>query len=143
MRSKTWFFNSTLFRKNLTRFWPIWALYGAIWTLLLPANVFITHMEGLRSGIVQLDQLRRIADRHVLTYTAEVGVLLAFAFGLLAAMAVFSYLYNPRSAGLMHTLPIRREGLFLTNWLSGYCFLLFPHPLLLLILRSYCYFIDC
>lgn len=134
MRSKTWFFNSTLFRKNLTRFWPIWALYGAIWTLLLPANVFITHMEGLRSGIVQLDQLRRIADRHVLTYTAEVGVLLAFAFGLLAAMAVFSYLYNPRSAGLMHTLPIRREGLFLTNWLSGYCFLLFPHLVVALLL---------
>lgn len=134
MRSKTWFFNPTLFRKNLTRFWPIWALYGAIWTLLLPANVFITHMEGLRSGVPRLEQLQRIADRYVLTYTAEIGVLLAFAFGLLSAMAVFSYLYNTRSAGLMHTLPIRREGLFLTSWLSGYCFLLFPHLAVALLL---------
>ena len=134
MRSKTSLFNPTLFRKNLTRFWPIWGVYALIWILLLPANVFITHMNALRHGMSQLDLLHRIADRYVLTYTAEVGVLLAFAFGLLAAMAVFSYLYNARSAGLMHTLPIRREGLFLTNWLSGYCFLLFPHLLLALLL---------
>ena len=25
MQSKTSFFNGTLFRKNLTRFWPLWA----------------------------------------------------------------------------------------------------------------------
>lgn len=134
MRSKTWFFNPTLFRKNLTRFWPIWAIYGAIWTLLLPAHVFTTQVEVLRSGVPQLERLQRIADRYVLTYTAEAGVLLAFVFGLLSAMAVFSYLYNARAAGLMHTLPIRREGLFLTNWLSGYCFLLLPHLAVALLL---------
>ena len=40
-------------------------------------------------------------------------------YAVLCAMAVWSYLYNARSVGLMHTLPIRREGLFLTNFLSG------------------------
>lgn len=50
---------------------------------------------------------------------------MALIFGLLSAMAVFSYLYNSRSVGLMHTLPLKREGLFLTNYLSGLsCFLL-------------------
>ena len=32
MQSKTSYFNATLFRKNLTRFWPLWGLaagYGA------------------------------------------------------------------------------------------------------------------
>ena len=29
LRPHAWF-SPTLFRKNLTRFWPIWALYGAV-----------------------------------------------------------------------------------------------------------------
>ena len=35
MRSATSYFNFTLFRKNLSRFWPIWGLYGLIWLVLL------------------------------------------------------------------------------------------------------------
>lgn len=127
MRSKTSYFNPTLFRKNLTRFWPIWAVYTVIWTMLLPVPIFIDHMENVRRGIFYRDYLQRIADNFILTYTSDSGVILALIFGLLSAIAVFSYLYNSRSAGLMHTLPIRREGLFLTNWLSGYCFMLLPH----------------
>lgn len=124
MQSKTSYFNKTLFLKNLTRFWPIWAVYTAIWSLMLPIPMFISHMEELQYGAS--GYTRRLVER-MLNSTGDVGVLLAFFFGLLAAMSVFSYLYNSRSAGLMHTLPIRREGLFLTNWLSGYCFLLLPH----------------
>ncbi len=29
MRSGTSYFNSTLYRKTMGRFWPLWALYGA------------------------------------------------------------------------------------------------------------------
>ena len=47
--------------------------------------------------------------------------------GLLCAMAVFSYLYASRSVGMLHALPLRREGLFLTNYLSGLLFLLLPN----------------
>ena len=36
-------------------------------------------------------------------------------YAALCALAVWSYLYSARSVGLMHTLPIRREGIFLTN----------------------------
>ena len=38
MRSGTSFFNSTLYRKTMTRFWPLWALYGVIWAFLIPLN---------------------------------------------------------------------------------------------------------
>ena len=48
-------------------------------------------------------------------------------YAALCAMAVWSYLYNARSVGLMHTLPIRREGLFLTNFLSGLSMTLIPY----------------
>ena len=33
MQSKTSYFNATLFRKNLTRFWPLWGLASFIGAL--------------------------------------------------------------------------------------------------------------
>ena len=39
---------------------------------------------------------------------------------------MWSYLYSARSVGLLHTLPIRREGLFLTSFLSGLAMMLIP-----------------
>ena len=41
MRSATSYFNFTLFRKNLSRFWPIWGLYGLLWLMLLPVNILV------------------------------------------------------------------------------------------------------
>jgi len=40
---------------------------------------------------------------------------------------VWSYLYNHRSVSLMHTLPIRRSGLFVTNFLSGMAMMIIPY----------------
>ena len=42
MLSKTSYFNATLFRKNLTRFWPLWGMasfFGAIFPLALLVQV--------------------------------------------------------------------------------------------------------
>lgn len=125
-------FNPTLFGKNLTRFWPIWTLYSLIWLFTLPIEMFVEHMNQLGRG-GSLTYLCRMANKTILTLTADLGILLAFVFGVLAAMAVFSYLYNARAAGLMHTLPIRRGGLFLTSYLSGLTFLLGPHLLVALL----------
>ncbi len=124
MQSKTSYFNKTLFFKNITRFWPIWTVYTAIWTFSLPLNFFLQKINLMRYGGT-LENLQRDADN--LLNTTVPGVLCSAVFGILIAMAVFSYLYNTRATGFMHTLPIRREGLFLTNWLSGYCFLLVPN----------------
>ena len=71
-------------------------------------------------------------ERYVLN-TLSVGIVLNAFFGLFCAMAVFSYLYNAKSAGMLHALPVRREGLFLTNWLSGFTFLAVPNAAIFLI----------
>lgn len=49
-------------------------------------------------------------------------------------MALFSYLYQSRSACMIHSLPIRREGLFLTNYISGLLFFAVPHTAVALLL---------
>lgn len=45
MRSGTSFFNTALFRKTFLRFWPIWALYTAGWTLVLPLRLWADAMR--------------------------------------------------------------------------------------------------
>ena len=52
---------------------------------------------------------------------------ISIVYAILCAMAVWSYLYNARSVGMMHTLPIRREGLFVTNVLSGLTMMAIPY----------------
>ena len=39
MRSGTSYFNPTLYRKTMLRFWPLWALYGLLWLFALPLNL--------------------------------------------------------------------------------------------------------
>lgn len=121
-------FHPTLLRKNLTRFWPIWALYGVIWGFLMPV-VLLTSYQYPSSmsvmGAFELSGAQYFSRCHVLQILSA-SVPLGLVFGIVAAMAVFSYLYQGRSVGLLHALPIRREGLFLTNYLSGLCFFALP-----------------
>ena len=119
MRSATSYFNFTLFRKNLSRFWPIWGLYGLIWLVLLPIGLLTDgdYLTLARARLIPLQYLDGMST----------ALFLAAGFGILCAMAVFSYLYSSRSVGLLHALPMRREGLFLTNYLSGLAFLVLPN----------------
>ena len=122
--SKSWFY-PTLWKKNMARFWPVWALYGLVWLVALPLNLMTNYRGGGNwSG---LDEgANHFANYTVLEYAGELSVILSVGFAILAAMAVFSYLYQSRSVGMLHALPVKREGLFLTNYLSGLSFLLLP-----------------
>ena len=120
MQSKTSCFNGTLFRKNLTRFWPLWGLASFIGALF-PLAVLL---DMVHRGWNVLS-----APEFTGMYYDAVSVVpvINLVYAALCAMAVWSYLYNARSVGLMHTLPIRREGLFLTNFLSGFSMTLIPY----------------
>lgn len=119
MRSGTSYFNRTLLGKNLARFWPIWGLYTLIWVVLIPVSILAQRLYWDTVNARALP-LRLIGGD-------SAALLLCFLFGILAAMAVFSYLYSARSVGMLHALPMRREGLFLTNYLSGLAFLIIPN----------------
>ena len=122
MRLKTSWFNPTLYRKNLTRFWPIWGAYGLIWLLALPGMLFSAWSRGEMNDDFVLYNI----DSLVMSEGTEFGLVLAFFFSCAAALAVFSYLYQHRSSVAMHAFPLRRECMFLTNYLSGLSFFVFP-----------------
>lgn len=126
MQSKTSFskyFNATLFRRNLTRFWPLWGMasfVGSLFPLALLVQLLRREHFYLWDNPLDFTELYY----NVAAYGVPI---LSLLYAVLCAMLVWSYLYNSRSVGLMHTLPIRREGLFFTNFLSGMAMMLIPY----------------
>ena len=121
MPLKTSFFNPTLFKKNLSRSWPLWGGVTAVGSLLpLYLLLALNNQEYVhfdREAFVQF------------LYEAAVYFLPVFTacYAILVAMFVWSYLHNARSVGMMHSLAIDRKGLFVTNTLSGLAMLLIPY----------------
>jgi len=126
MASGTSYFNGTLYCKAMSRFWPLWALWGVIWLFAIPLMMLNEYFNDLqRSGLASAQyDLASYAGQ--LPECLQLGLWLAIFFAVLCAMAVFGYLYNTRSACMMHALPVRREGLFITQYLAGLSFLLLP-----------------
>ena len=123
MQSKTSFFNGTLFRKNLTRFWPLWG--GASFLGSLFPLAMLLQLVRDRGYFLAGDPLEFAnAYYNVVAYAVPI---LSLLYAILCAMTVWSYLYNARSVGLMHTLPITRRGLFVTNFLSGMAMMVLPY----------------
>lgn len=111
MKSRTKFFDRGIARNFLRRFWPLWTGYLVLILLLLPAAL-PNNLRYVTEG------LRPVLDRTVLE-SGRSMVGLAFFVGVAVAMAMFHYLYQTRSCSLMHSLPLRRETLFFTAYLTG------------------------
>ena len=129
MLSKRSFFNRTLFRKNLTRYWPLWgtaALLGCLPPLYLLLGLLSLQKQYSTAGPITAATAAEFASI-LYAVTEEVVPVIAFFYAILAAMAVWGYLFSPRSVGLMHALPIDRTALFVTGTLSGLAMLLIPY----------------
>ena len=121
MQLKISCFNPTLFRKNLSRFWPLWGMTSFV-GVLFPLVMFMEFSRGSRIDSMEMREV-------YFNMSAYAVPLISLFYAVLCALAVWNYLYHPRSVGLMHTLPIRREGLFLTNFLSGMAMMLIPYAI--------------
>lgn len=121
MPSKRSSFNWTLFKKDLSRFWPLWGgvtLAGC----LIPLYLLLELMS--RTSPVKdlsLDFVR-------LLYGAVTAFAPAFilCYAILCAMVVWSYLCSARSVGMMHALPVDRRCLYLTGTMAGLAMLVIP-----------------
>ncbi len=117
-------FYPALWKKNMARFWPIWAVYALGWLVALPLSILL---NGRGSGDVGgMPYIQHFVQSVARELAGLPTVATTVCFSILAAMAVFSYLYNNRSVAFFHALPLRREDLFLTNYLSGLSFLVLP-----------------
>lgn len=106
-----------LVRSDLRRFWPLLFGYAVLWLCAMPVALW-SHRDYART----LDHVRVLCDI-VNSYFSNGGIVAAAivpaCFTVLLAMALFSYLMNSRSVGLMHSLPITRGAQFGVHFAVG------------------------
>lgn len=110
MKSRISLFNTGIAANLLRRCWPLWTGYFALLLLCFP--------------IAMADRLRDVSahvtsfDRSVMQMGLNMGYV-SIAVSVLAVMLVFSWLYTAKGSGMMCSLPVRRETLFMTAFLTG------------------------
>ena len=122
MKSKTSFFNKTVFKKNLTRFAPVMAVY----TLCLILGLMMLYQSNEKMG-------RTFWFASRMGECIQVMGLVNLFFAPLSAMLLFGDLYNARMCNALHAMPMRRETLFLTNVVSGLLFSMIPTAVMALL----------
>lgn len=126
MRSKTSFFNKTIFWKNITHFWPIWALYGVLCIWSMPVCSYFNIRTYNNAGYTEAELAYLKVWRALEGMELSMNPWILFGVAIISAVAVFSYLYNSRSVNMIHAMPVCRVELFVTNYLSGFLFMVVP-----------------
>ncbi len=106
-----------IFKKNLTRFWPFMLIYMIYLVILYPMVLHLNFSDYHDTSAAKL------VAGHFASLRDPISI---FLIALVMAMAMFSYLYQSRSANMMHAFPVTRTQLFVTNYLSGLVMLLVP-----------------
>ena len=111
MKLKTLSSEIAVFRKNITRFVPVWAIYCVF--------LLISLMTIRDSNVVW--RAYRLAD------FGSLMCLVNGVYGLVCALTLFGDLFNSRMCNAIHALPLRRESWFCTHTLTGLCFSVVPN----------------
>lgn len=115
MKLRTSFFNPTVLKKDITRYSPLWVLYTVFMFLFL---LLMWESESSPARFV-----------NNASYVMAAMAVLNFFYAGIAAILLFSDLFTPRMTNMLHALPLRREGWFLTHLTAGMLFCLVPNLL--------------
>lgn len=124
MKSRTSFFNATAFRKDITRFLPVWLLY-LIGGLLIGLDSMAGYSRG--EGYQAYDLARSMAGFGIIN----------FVYALVCAQVLFGDLFNSKLCNALHAMPVRRESWFLTHTVAGLAFSVVPNAILSLCFMPY------
>lgn len=126
MKSKISFFNKTIFWKNVTLYWPIWGIYTLVLFISQPIALwFINNMDYWNVGAGGYRDDAQLRDLMDLLGFMPCVVIIAIG-AVFTGMALFSYMYNHKSANMIHSLPVDRTQLYGTALISGWAFLIVP-----------------
>ena len=121
MRSRTSCFNKTVYRKNLTRFAPVWGVYA----LALVVGILLLYGNG--------GTAKQFHFANHMTQLVGIMGYVNLLYAPLIAQLLFGDLYNSRMCNMLHAFPLRRESWFVTNVLSGLTFSVVPTGIMALI----------
>lgn len=115
MRSMISSSERALARSDFRRFWPLLFGYAVLWLCALPLSLWSRH--DYLSSRRPMEAMASVSNYFYNASRASIYVSAFFA--VLLAMALFAYLMNSRSVGLMHSLPITRGRQFATHFAVG------------------------
>ncbi len=128
MKSRTSFFSRALYKKDITRFWPIWTIEMILLALAVLMPVF-SEMNAYRLEVGNSENYK--PGKYILLQLEEYGPFLSYgiiiaAACLIVALFLFSYLFKAREVYSMHFLPLKRETVFFSHYLAGLSILMAP-----------------
>ena len=115
MRSRTSLYNWGLGKSLLKRCWPLWVMWFAVLILIVPMNLAGDISRYIR---YEMADITFETSRCLLEY-AVVVMWFAVIAAPAAALLMFSFLYTSRSCGMIASLPVKRESVFVTSFLTG------------------------
>ena len=120
MKSRISFFDAATFKKDISRFMPLWALYTVFLLLcMLPTSTGATsYYHPARAVAGSLEPL---------TFAN-------FLYGMLAAQLLFGELFNSRLCNALHAMPVTRQARFGSHILAGLAFSWIPNLLTTLLM---------
>ena len=128
MKLRTSFFDKTILKKDLTRFFPLWVLY-------LIGGLLIMHTTSGFYGSYYNTHAYRLAE----SFNEIIGPMGVFSgiYAFLCAQLVFGDLHNTRLCYGLHALPLRRETWYVTHMISGLLMGIFPTLVIALTLMPF------
>lgn len=119
MKSRTWCFDKTLLKKDITRFAPVWIVFSALQLLSL--------------GGVNIGYESR--SYYVMSLSTAIGpmAIVNMIYAMIVAACLFGDLFRSRLCNSIHALPLRRETMLLTHVLAGVLFAVVPYGVLSLL----------
>lgn len=118
MTSRTSFFNRAIFLRELRRTAPLWIMYLLL-ILLLPFGILSSY-----------DPARSFEPiGNIISYTNAFSSVIAFLYGAVLAWILHASLFRATPTNYYAALPIRRETLFVTRYLTGFAAAAVPNLL--------------
>lgn len=108
-------FNPALLRSDLRRRWPLLAGYTFLWFLILPLRMWNDVDPSPDDFLLQA----RSTAMEILGTSTTAAIWMNLIFGIMLAMALFTYLSSPRGTYGMHSFPASRGSQFRTHVLCG------------------------
>lgn len=113
MKSRTSCCKAVLLKKDLTRFFPAWALYCVGLLMLFIMSIYSETNLYERAGN--------------LCAMMQIFVIINFGYALLNAQLLFGDLFNARMTNALHALPVKRDTFFWAHIAAGLLVSLIPN----------------
>lgn len=114
MKSRTSFFNFTVLKKDITRFFPVWGLYSVLLVLFYIADIGY-YARNINRMLSYLDDIQ------------DALVAINMIYAGICAMTLFGDLYKSRLCNALHAMPIRRESWFMSHTVAAILFCAVPN----------------